>query len=149
EKAWQRQRKAFELARENMGVAAERSKARYDLKVHPTEYKRGEWVWLYSPRRYQGKSPKWTKNYSGPYLVTDIVGKVNVALQKTPQSPKQVVHVDKLKRCFSPGLKSWFGDEPANEHEIETSAGDVVLRPSRTEVERPDVVVPTPVPAPV
>ena len=38
-------RKAFDLARQNLGVAANRRKERYDLKVRTNRFEVGEYVW--------------------------------------------------------------------------------------------------------
>jgi len=36
--------KAFTVAREMLGKAAERNKKRYDMRVKPTSYQVGDWV---------------------------------------------------------------------------------------------------------
>jgi hypothetical protein len=68
-------------------------------------------VWLFSPRRYQGKSPKWQRTYGGPFLVVDILEPVNLVIQRTSRSPVQVVHIDKVKKCFSQTPVSWLPSE--------------------------------------
>jgi len=89
--------KAFTLARDTLGIAAERSKRRYDMRVKPIAYKVGDWVYYFCPRHRVGRSPKWQWFYSGPYLVTEILGPVNFRLQKSVKANRKVVHVDKVK----------------------------------------------------
>jgi len=69
--------RAFTLARKMLGKAAERSKKRYDMRVKPTAYQVGDWVYYFCPRHWVGRSPKWQRFYSGPFLVTEILGTVN------------------------------------------------------------------------
>src|SRR5664279_550911 len=92
----------YEHAREYLRVAAERRKKAYDIRVRDVEFKRGEWVWYYYPRRYIKKSPKWQKHYTGPYLITRVIVPVNFVLQKSEKAKPFVVHTDKLKKCYSP-----------------------------------------------
>src|SRR6476469_6915006 len=77
---------AYAATREQLGVVAERNKLHYDLKVKPFVFSVGQWVWHYCPRRRVGLNPKWQKLYSGPFLVTEIIGNVNVRLQKSSRS---------------------------------------------------------------
>jgi len=50
--------KAFAVAREMLGKAAERSKKRYDMRVKPTNYNVGDWVYYFCHRHRVGRSPK-------------------------------------------------------------------------------------------
>ena len=102
---------AYTLAREQLGTVAERSKKRYDMKVRPKALKVGDFVWYYCPRRIVGKSPKLQRNFSGPYLLKEFCGPVNVRLQKSPRSDTFVTHLDKIKKCYTQGLKSWLPDQ--------------------------------------
>jgi len=101
-------RRAYTLVRENTGISAERNKRNYDLKVKPNEYAVGDWVFYYSPRKYVGKSPKWQRMFSGPYLVTQVLGPVNVRIQLTRRSQPMVAHIDKLKRCLGVTPTNWL-----------------------------------------
>jgi len=103
-----RSRDAYALVGECLDEVAERGKKYYDMKVRPVPFNVGDWVYFYSPRRYQGRSPKWQCMYSGPYLVIKVLGPVNVVIQLTARSLTQVVHVDKLKKCLGDHPKSWL-----------------------------------------
>ena len=99
---------AFDIVRQHLGTAAERRKDRYDLRVRPTRYPVGTWVYHFLPRRRTGRNRKWQRFYDGPFLVTRVTGPVNVELQRTPKSKPFVTHVDKLKLCHREGLRSWL-----------------------------------------
>ena len=121
----------YEIAREQLKIAAERRKRNYDMKIKEAEFSVGHWVWYWYPRRYQKRSPKWQQMYTGPYLIIRFIGPVNYVLQKTPRSKPFVVHTDKLKMCFGPTPTSWLRAAPDNEHasqqEIDKCSSDVVL----------------------
>ena len=99
---------AYGVAREHLHVAAERRKANYDIRVKPLEFSVGDWVWYWYPRRFQRKSPKWQKNYTGPYMVVRVIQPSNYVLQKSARAKPFVVHADKLKKCFSPTPDNWL-----------------------------------------
>jgi hypothetical protein len=80
------------------------------MRVKETKFKVGDWVWYWYPRRYQGKSPKWQKNYVGPYLVVRVIEPVNYVIQKSPRAKPFVVHADKIKICFGHTPQSWIPD---------------------------------------
>jgi len=107
-------RKAFTLARETLGIAAERSKKRYDMQVKPISYKVGDWMYYFCPRHRVGRSPKWQQISSGPYLITKNLGSLNLRLQKSAKANKVVVHVDKVKQCTGTTPASWLGTDNYN-----------------------------------
>jgi len=92
---------AYSMARETLNASSARSKNYYDVHTRPKSLRVGEWVWFYSPRRYAGRSPKFQRNYSGPFLVVRQLGPVLYVVQKSPRSKEIVVHADKLKPCHA------------------------------------------------
>jgi len=102
-------KKAFTLARDSLGTAAERSKKRYDKRVKPAVYNEGDWVYYFCPRHRVGKSPKWQRFYSGPFLVIQKLWVVNMRIQRSPRANPMVVHVDKIKHCMGTTPVSWLG----------------------------------------
>ena len=104
----QRQRRAYALVREHLGQAAERRKKEYDLHVRIADFKQGDWVYYFYPRRYKGRSPKWSRAYTGPYLITHVIPPCNFVIQKTARSRPIVTHTDKLKKYAGPALESWL-----------------------------------------
>jgi hypothetical protein len=112
-------RQAYQLVRDHLGVSAERAKHYYDLRVRPNRFKSGQWVYYYCPRRFPRRSPKWQRMYTGPFLVVQVMGPVNVKLQSTPRSQPFVSHIDKLKLCLGPHPVGWLSDRDlANESEL-------------------------------
>ncbi len=81
------------------------------MRVRPQVFKRGIWVWYYNPRRFRHKSPKWQRNYTGPFLVIKNLDPVNVVLQLNRRAKPFVTHVDKLKRCLGETPLSWIDQE--------------------------------------
>ena len=59
---WMKQ--AYTLAREQLGVAAQRNKHMYDLRVRPARYKVEDWVLYFNPRKYRGKQDKWRRKFT-------------------------------------------------------------------------------------
>ena len=114
---------SYRTVREHLGKAAEIRKKRYDMKVRPSQFAIGTFVWYYTPRKYVGKSAKWQKFYTGPFLVIDVLPPVNYVLQKTKRSKSFVAHVDKLKICHDDTLVSWTTEitatTPTSDGEIE------------------------------
>jgi transposase InsO family protein len=108
---------AYEHAREQLRVAAERRKVTYDVRVKKSVYAVGDWVWYHYPRRYQQKSMKWQKSFTGPFLIVRIIEPVNYVLQKSPRARSFVVHADKLKKCYGTTPESWLvGDGQVHSH---------------------------------
>jgi len=103
-------RDGFDRARYSLGLNADRSKKRYDMRVRPNVYAVGDWVFYFCPRHRVGRSPKWQNFYSGPYLIVEILGMVNVRIQKTEKASVMVVHVDKIKMCKVETPESWIGE---------------------------------------
>ena len=114
---------AYALVRENLRQSANRSKKYYDMRVKPQTHEVGEWVYFYSPRKFVGKSPKWQKMYSGPYLIVKQLGPVNFVLQQSKRGKPFVVHVDKIKKCKGDTPASWLSDPEKAEEEIGNTEG--------------------------
>ena len=110
-----RMERAFALAREHLDKAAQVRKKRYDLRVKKQEFAVGEFVWYYTPRKYVGKSAKWSKNYIGPYMVVGYRPPLNYVLQKSRKSTTFIVHIDKLKKCYDDALVGWVPVRCSNE----------------------------------
>ena len=130
---------AFKIARSELQCAAERRKRNYDLRIREQTYNVGDWVWYYCPRRYQRKSPKWQRMFSGPFLIVKCIRPANYVIQRTKGSQPKVVHADKLKL--------WNGDPPPSwltEAVSEDPAPAAVVEPE--DPEAPETVPMDPVP---
>jgi hypothetical protein len=133
----QRQRAAYSLARQNLGRAAERRKREYDLRVRHRQFKVGDWVFYYYPRRYKGRSPKWARTYTGPYLVVREIPPCNYVIQRSARSKSLVTHADKLKLCLGETPQSWLptgtspekGESTPEREEADPSVGTKEVHP--------------------
>jgi transposase InsO family protein len=129
----QMMREAYRFARETMGNRAERAKRTYDMRVRPSRYQVGQWTYYYSPRRYVGRSPKWQRMFTGPFLITKVMGPVNVQLQATKKAQPFIAHVDKLKKCLGPTPQSWLGVPEREEEAVELGSSPILMDVSRDE----------------
>ena len=117
------QEQAYSPAREQLKKAAERNKKNYDMRVRPLKLTVGTWVLYYSPRRYVGRSPKWQRNYLGPFRVVKIHSAVTVSIQRSHRADAMVVNTDKLKLFLGTPTRSWLlnkTDEPSTTREMGT-----------------------------
>ena len=121
-----RMQEAYTLVREHLRVSAERTKRAYDIRVRPRRYEVGDWVYYFNPRRFVGRQDKWRRKYDGPFLVTKVIGAVNVMLQRTKRSKPFCVHLDKLKPYTGESVPvSWLGGETPNHPSGDTVSGSV------------------------
>ena len=67
-------RHSYQLVRDNLNLNAEQQKHYYDLKVKPKRFEENQFVYYFSPRKYINKCGKWARNYSGPFLITRMMG---------------------------------------------------------------------------
>jgi len=91
---------AYNIARENLQVAANRNKRYYDMRVKQKSFQVGESVYYYNPRRFKGRSDKWARKYTGPFVVEKVLSQVTYLLRRSPRSKPFVSHVDKLRKCY-------------------------------------------------
>jgi len=123
---------AYRVTREQLHVAAERRKTSYDAKIKSAHdgLAVGDYVWYYYPRRYSRRSPKWQRQYVGPYRVIRLIPPVNLVIQKSPRASAFVVHRDKLKKCYSAPLASDRSGKPDPVVPAETELASALSRPS-------------------
>jgi len=107
-----RMKQAYGLVRQHLKVAAERNKRTYDLRVRPRKFNVGDWVYYFNPRKFAGRQDKWRRKYSGPYLVTRVIGPVNVMVQRSKRTHPFCTHIDKLKPYTADVMPiSWLRDD--------------------------------------
>lgn len=128
------------LVRENLQEAACRSKRYYDMRVRPQRYNVGDWVYYYNPRKYVGRQDKWSRKFTGPFLVIGVPGPVNVKLQRSRRAKPFYVHVDKVKPYEAEQLpKSWLSEpasgEPVVDEPLAASDGRIDNAAVESEVE--------------
>ncbi len=82
----ERMEEVHQFTRERLQLASDRMKRYYDAAVRETSYKRGDPVWLYSPQRKKGLSPKLQRPWQGPFLVLQKINNVVYRIQSPHQS---------------------------------------------------------------
>ena len=112
----ERMRYAADLVRENLKLQSVRNKRYYDMKVHKHQFQKGDWVYLFVPRRRKGKCIKWKRLYHGPYLVIDHIGPVNYVIQRSEKADPIVTHIDKLKLYHGLTPQSWLDTIPLRDN---------------------------------
>jgi len=123
-----RLKQAYTMVREHLGVAAERMKRQYDIRVRPQTFHKGQWVLYYNPRKFQGRQQKWERKFS-PYLVIKELPPVNYLIQKSKRSRPIIAHVDKLKRWETDSPpKSWVVDDVVNADDASNTSSPVTQK---------------------
>ena len=83
--------------REHLQAALAEQKHSYDKKKNEFQYKPGDGVWLYNPRRRVGRTPKLDSPWEPvPYTVVENLGDVLCHIQRNRRCKGRVVHKDKL-----------------------------------------------------
>ena len=86
-------------------------KAHYDLRTKPHHFRVGDWVYYFKPRELAGRQDQWCHKFTGPFLVTKIVGPVNVVLQHSRRARPFCAHIDTIKPYECEHVpKSWLPD---------------------------------------
>jgi len=71
---------AYEEARVALRRAAERNIRYYDVRVRAKEYRKGQWVYYFNPRKFVGRQDKWERKYTGPFLIVGTPSPVRLLL---------------------------------------------------------------------
>ncbi|XP_046435631.1 uncharacterized protein LOC124187364 [Neodiprion fabricii] len=85
-----------EFARERIRMVSDKTKDRYDIRARNLQFEKGDSVWLFQPRRQQGRCPKLQSNWEGPYFIVDRINDVVFRIRRSPRSKSKVVHLDRL-----------------------------------------------------
>ena len=104
--------------REHLTSAMITQKRHYDRNVRNIDYQAGDIVWLHHKVRKKGKSPKLTRSWKGPFLITAKLGDVTYRIQAHPRSKTDVVHADRLKLAEGVAA-SELGFKPDRPKELE------------------------------
>ena len=104
------------------------------MKVKHAVFVPGDWVYYYNPRRFTGKSEKWSRKYIGPMVIVKRLGPVNYLIQKSRNSLPFVAHIDKLKRCYNRDTANW-AVEVVKQSAVETGLSVTTDRPGQTEID--------------
>jgi len=97
----------FEIVREHLGRQADRIKRYYNVGVKPKTFAVNDLVLYYYPRKYTGRSPKWSRVYSGICRLKKNINDAVYIIRKIPNSSTLVVNVDKLKLYYGEVPSCW------------------------------------------
>ena len=116
-----------------MGVAHERQKRNYDRNTSVREYPVGSWVWYFYP---PDAKKKLRNGWTGPYLVINNELLRAIKIQREPNLPSKIVHIDSLKKLEGPPPREAWVAAPAADIRPEPPA-DANLDP-QPEEDQPD-----------
>jgi len=120
-----------------MKLLTVRTKTHYDSKVKDIDFHVGDWVWVYSPRRYIGQSPKWSRQYGGPFLIEKAINAVNYVVRHSKRAQPIIVHVDKMKKCHGVTPPSWLESHQGNDASVINDCGTDNAEPIHAEYVEP------------
>jgi len=86
--------------RQQLRRSAERNKRYYGVGLKPKQFRPGQWVFYFNPRKLRGKQMKWQRQYEGPYLVIANPTSLTAKIQRNAKSLAKIMHVDKLKNTL-------------------------------------------------
>ena len=100
----------------------ERQKKLYDLKTTSQGYKRGQFVWVYTPCKKKGLSPKLQKYWYGPFLVINKLSDALYRVQRSARSACKIIHFNRLKLADGQERIPWI---PEVEPEVLLEQGNL------------------------
>ena len=92
---------------ENLKVSADSMKQRKDAKASLKPLEENDHVWLHSPQRKKGLSPKLMSPWDGPYVILKRLSAVTYRIQKHPRGKPKVVHFNRLWKMKGLPEFSW------------------------------------------
>ena len=101
------------FARSHMQLKTDSMKERYDAASNCDQLNVGDPVWLHYPQRKKGMSPKLTRQWQGPYLVTKRINGMVYRVQLKPLAKPKVVHRNRLWLYTGPSPPTWLQETSA------------------------------------
>jgi len=92
--------KIHQEVRDRMEMRSSRIKGRYDKKARDCSFEQGQKVWLYNPRRKEGKTPKLQRDWEGPYVVVRKLSDVVYCIRRSNRHKNKIVHSDRLASFY-------------------------------------------------
>ena len=74
----------------------DKMKTHYNIQASGDELNKGNAVWLYNPQRKKGISPKLSRPWQGPYIITKKLNDLVYRIQLGPRQKSKVVHRNRL-----------------------------------------------------
>lgn len=96
------------FAREHLQLRSDKMKEHYDSCANGTQLQEGDAVWLHNPQRKKGVSPKLSRPWQGPYVVTKKINDLVYRIQVGPGSKPKVVHRNRLWKYSGRDSPTWY-----------------------------------------
>ncbi|XP_039618348.1 uncharacterized protein K02A2.6-like [Polypterus senegalus] len=135
--------RAHAFARDHLHKAGLTQKRHYDIRAREHPYSSGDRVWVYSPRRKKGLSPKLDSAWVGPCQVLERVGEVVYWVQMSPRGHRVFLHQDRLapyrgRVCADERIEA-PADQDVNQEQPDSALETVGTEmPSTDDVTRPE-----------
>ena len=110
----------FDLAQSNIELAQFRQQQHYDRDRTDILYFPGERVWIHVPHVKTGNVAKLTRQWVGPYMVTERTSPVNYRIARFNTATSKinpVVHVSRMKRFIDPAEREWIAPIDDNDED--------------------------------
>ncbi|KAK3093316.1 hypothetical protein FSP39_013979 [Pinctada imbricata] len=124
----ERMENAHSHVRLHTAQSMQRQKHYYDRKLHWEKYSSGDKVCVFFPRVQQGKSPKFTSYWKGPFTVKQKMSDINYVVDCGKKGMDQVIHVDRMRPLRSQTLIGESLEEDSLD--LNTNAADQTIEKS-------------------
>uniref|UniRef100_A0A3B3HNC7 Integrase catalytic domain-containing protein n=1 Tax=Oryzias latipes TaxID=8090 RepID=A0A3B3HNC7_ORYLA len=116
---------AHAFARDQLQKAGVRQKQDYDMRARGRDFKAGDLVWVYNPKRRKGRCPKLDCHWVGPCEVFEVLGEVVYRVQLSPRGRRVVLHLDRLAPYRGDAQPQQFSGPPKHPPRNVTPPSDV------------------------
>ena len=141
----ERMDRIYEFTRDRLQLSSDRMKRYHDVGVIYKEFKPGDPVWLYNPRRRKGHTPKLQKPWEGPYTVLNRINDLVYRVKLSPHSRAKVVHLERLWKYHGENPPTWFhSPAPTSDPSVTTPTVPQDVGTSLPDQAREDIVQPIP-----
>ena len=96
------------FATRHLNIASDSMKRKYDLKTNFREYKIGDPVWYFKPRRRVGYNPKFQADWNGPMVVIECLNNVLDRIKSDPRATPDIAHHDYIRPYQCEDKPTWF-----------------------------------------
>jgi len=100
--------KCYETVAKNSGSKVSKFKFYADRNVRAAQYVIGDRVYLLKQSKKKGVSKKLSHKWKGPYTITEVRGEHNYLIRPDSGGKKQLVHANRLKKCFRPAVNTRY-----------------------------------------
>ncbi|KAK3083233.1 hypothetical protein FSP39_017411 [Pinctada imbricata] len=86
-----------EFARKRLKVTSEAMRRKYDCKLSYVSYNEGDLVWVHTPTRTKGLSPKLQRPWTGPHSILRKINNVLFLVNCGSRKKSKVIHHDRMR----------------------------------------------------